>query len=230
MRQIGLIAGLRSELRCLPIGRGGPAHVVTFAAGGSPERARARALGWAAEGRIHALMSFGLCGGLDPQLEPGHIVVAHRIALPEGGALDFDAGWAHAIAAGIAGARVAPLLGASDVAASADHKRALFERHAVPAVDMESRGVAEAAQEAGVPFVAVRAVADPAHRSLPKSAARAVDAHGRVRAMRVILGLAARPFDVPALIALGRDARRGHDALTAAATRALLPELVPDGS
>lgn len=209
------------------MGRETPAHVVTFAAGGSPERARARALGWTAEGRVHALMSFGLCGGLDPRLEPGHIVVAHRIALPDGGVLDFDAGWAHAIAARLTGASVAPLLGASDVAASADHKRALFERHAVPAVDMESRGVAEAAQEAGVPFVAVRAVADPAHRSLPKSAARAVDAHGRVRTLRVLLGLATRPLDVPALIALGADARRGHAALAAAAMRALLPELVP---
>ncbi|MFO0988232.1 MAG: hypothetical protein U1F37_12840 [Alphaproteobacteria bacterium] len=227
MRQIGLIAGLRSELRCLRVGREFPAHVVTFAAGGSPERARARALGWAAEGRIRALMSFGLCGGLDPRLEPGHVVVAHRIALPEGGALEFDAGWAHAIAARIAGARVAPLLGASAIAASAADKRALFERHAAPAIDMESRGVAEAAQEAGVPFVAVRAVADPAHRTRPQAAARAVDAHGRVRPVRVALGLAARPHDLPALIALGADARRGHAALAAAALRALLPELVP---
>jgi adenosylhomocysteine nucleosidase len=230
MRQIGIITGLKSELRCLGFGVDRPAHLVTFAAAGSPERARARALGWAAEGRLRALMSFGLCGGLDPALEPGHVVVAHRIALPEGGALDFDARWANAIAARIAGARVAPLLGARDVAATAAEKRALFERHGVPAIDMESRGVAEAAREAGVPFVALRAVADPAQRTLPNVAARAVDAGGRVRPFRVLLGLLARPHDLPALIALGIDARRGYEALAAAGMRALLPDLVPQAA
>jgi adenosylhomocysteine nucleosidase len=227
MRQIGIISGLTSELRCLGFGLDRPAHLVTFAAAGDPERARAQALGWAADGRIQALMSFGLCGGLDPELAPGHVVVAHRIALPEGGALEFDARWAHAIAARIAGARVAPLLGARDVAATAAEKRALFERHGVPAIDMESRGVAEAAREAGVPFVALRAVADPAGRTLPKVAARAIDARGRVRPFRVLLGLVTRPHDIPALMVLGGDARRGYEALAAAGMRALLPDLVP---
>lgn len=227
MRQIGIISGLKSELRCLGFGLDRAAHLVTFAAAGSPERARAHALGWAAGGRVKALMSFGLCGGLDPALAPGHVVVAHRIALPEGGALDFDARWAHAIAARIPGARVAPLLGARDVAATAAEKRALFAEHAVPALDMESRGVAEAAREAGIPFVALRAVADPAGRTLPKAAARAIDARGRIRPLRVLLGLLARPHDIRPLMALGADSRRGHEALAAAGIRALLLDLMP---
>ena len=227
MRQIGIISGLKSELRCLGFGLERPAHLFTFAAAGNPERARAHALGWAAGGRVKALMSFGLCGGLDPDLAPGHVVVAHRIALPEGGALEFDAGWARAIAARIPGARVAPLLGARAVAATATEKRALFAEHAVPALDMESRGVAEAAHEAGIPFVAVRAVADPAGRTLPKAAARAIDAQGRVRPFRVLLGLLVRPHDIRALMGLGADARRGYEALAAAGMRALLPDLVP---
>lgn len=226
MRQIGIISGLRSELRSLGAG-GLRAHFVVFAAGGSPARARAQAQHWAAEGRVAALASFGLCGGLDPALAPGDVVVAHRIVLPEGGAIDLDARWAQAIAARIPGARLAPILGAADVAAGAMEKRALFERHAAPAIDMESRGVAEAAHKAGLPFVALRAVADPAARTLPRAAAHAVDAEGRVRVVRVLLGLVARPGDLGALIAVGGDARRGHAALAAAAARALLPDLVP---
>ena len=227
MRQIGIISGLKSELRCLGLGLDRPAHLVTFAAAGSPERARDRALGWIADGHVHALMSFGLCGGLDPSLAPGNVLVSHRIALPEGGDLHFDGRWAHAIASRIPGARVAPLLGASAVAETAAEKRALFARHAVPAVDMESRGVAEAAREAGIPFVAIRAVADPAHRTLPPAAARAIDARGRVRPFRVILELLRRPRDFGALMALGADARRGYEALLSAGMRALLPDLVP---
>ncbi len=227
MRQIGIIAGLRSELRRLGAGGALPAHLVAFAAGGSPARARAEALRWAAEGRVAALASFGLCGGLDPSLSPGDVVVAHRVVFTDGGALEFDARWAEAIAARIPGARIAPILGAGDLAAGAAEKRALFERHAASAIDMESRGVAEAAHDAGLPFVALRAVADPADRTLPRAAAHAVDERGRVRVARVLLGLAGRPGDLGALMAVGGDARRAHAALAAAAARALHPDLVP---
>jgi len=92
---------------------------------------------------------------------------------------------------------------------------------------MESRGVAEAAHEAGVPFVALRAVADPADRSLPPAAVDAINAYGRLRPLRVLLGLLRRPRDLAALFALATDARRGYDALAAAKIHALMPELVP---
>jgi adenosylhomocysteine nucleosidase len=227
VRKIGVISGLKRELRCLGLGLERPAHVVTFAAAGSSERAQARALGWVADGRVRALMSFGLCGGLDPALAPGTVLVAHQIALPEGGRMHFDSRWAHAIASRIPQARIAPLLGADTVAVTAAEKGRLFARHLVPAVDMESRGVAEAAHEAGVPFVALRAVADPADRSLPPAAVDAINAYGRLRPLRVLLGLLRRPRDLAALFALATDARRGYDALAAAKIHALMPELVP---
>ncbi len=230
MRKIGIISGLKRELRCLGFGADKPAHVVTYAAAGSAERARARALGWIADGRVNALMSFGLCGGLDPSLAPGTVLVSHRIALPDGGDLHFDGRWARAIAARIPEARVAPILGVDSVVTTAADKRALFVRHAVPALDMESRGVAEAAREAEIPFVALRAVADPAHRSLPPVAARSVSAHGRLRPFQVLLGLLRRPRDLTALLALATDARSGYDALATIRTRALLPGLVPQGA
>lgn len=227
MGTIGVIAGLKRELRCLGLGLRRPGHVLTFAAGGSPERAQARAQEWVAAGRVRALMSFGICGGLDPALPPGTVVVAHRIALPEGGSLHFDGRWARAIAARIPNARVAPLLGADTVALTAADKSALFARHSVPAVDMESRGVAEAAREAKIPFVALRVVADPAERSLPPLTVDAINVHGRLRPLRVLMGLLRRPRDLPALFALARDARRAYAALAAATAAALVPDLVP---
>ena len=223
--RIGIISGLKRELRCLGFDR--PPHLVTFAAAGSPERAQARALGWIADGRVRALMSFGLCGGLDPSVAPGTVLVAHRIVLPEGRSLQFDARWAQAIAARIPDARIVPLLGADAAATTVAEKSALFARHAVPALDMESRGVAEAAHEAGVPFVALRAVADPAERSLPPVAVDAINAHGRLRPFRVLLGLLRRPRDIGALFALATDARRAYQALAGAKTGVFAHELVP---
>ena len=227
VNKIGIISGLKRELRCLGLGFDRPGHVVTFAAAGSPERAHARARGWIADGRVRALMSFGLCGGLDPTLAPGTVLVSHQIKMPEGHTLRFDERWARAIAARIPDSRVAPLLGVDTAAVTAEDKRALYARHGVPALDMESRGVAEAAHEARIPFVALRAVADPAERSLPSAALNAINAHGRMRPLNVLLGLLRRPRDFAALLALASDARRGYDALAAATSGALLPDLVP---
>jgi adenosylhomocysteine nucleosidase len=227
VNKIGIISGLKRELRCLGLGFDRPGHVVTFAAAGSPERAHARARGWIADGRVRALMSFGLCGGLDPALAPGTVLVSHQIKMPEGHTLRFDERWARAIAARIPHARVAPLLGVDTAAVTAEDKRALYAKHAVPALDMESRGVAEAAHEAKIPFVAIRAVADPAGRTLPSAALNAINAHGRLRPLRVLLELLRRPRDFAALLALASDARRGYDALAAATPGALLADLIP---
>lgn len=221
---IGVIAGLQRELRCLGFGAHG---AVTFAAAGCAERAEARAASWIAEGRVRALMSFGLCGALDPRLASGTVVVAHEIALPEGGRLACDGRWANSIAMRISGARVAPLLGTNQVVATTSEKRALFATHAAPVVDMESHGVAAAALRAGIPFVAVRAVADPAERTLPPLASGAIGDDGRVRPSRVLAGLLRRPRDAAALLALAGDARRAYDALVRAAAKALTRELVP---
>jgi len=224
--KIGLISGMKRELRCLGLRR--PAHLLTFAAAGSPERARARADGWIAGERVAGLVSFGICGGLDPALVPGSIIVAHEIVLPEGGSWCFDDAWARSVAARIPGARIAPILGVATAAITAEEKSALFARHGAPAVDMESRGVAEAAHEAKLPFVALRAVADPASRSLPAAALAGINAQGRMRPWRVLLALLARPGDFPALVALAGEARRGYAALAAAAKNgALARELLP---
>lgn len=224
--RIGVVSGLKRELRCLGLLR--PPHLLTFAAAGSAERAHARAQGWAADGRVMALASFGLCGGLDPTLAPGALILAHEIVLPEGGAFLFDGEWARAIAARVPGARIAPILGATAAAISPGEKRALFQRHGAAAVDMESRGVAEVAREARIPFVAIRAVADPAGRALPKAALAGINAHGRLRPFRVLLCLLARPGDLGALLSLAKEAERGYDALAAAAKKgALAAGLVP---
>jgi hopanoid-associated phosphorylase len=223
---IGLVSGLKRELRCLGLRR--PPHLVTFAAAGSPERACARAQGWIADKRIVALISFGLCGGLDPGLVSGALVVASEIRLPEGGAWRFDGRWADAIAARLAGARRAPILAVDSAAIAAGEKARLFARHGAPAVDMESRGVAEAAREADLPFVAIRAVADPAGRSLPRAALEGINAHGRMRPFRVLAGLLAHPGEFFQLLALAGEARRGYAALTAAAKAgATAPSLLP---
>ncbi|NOX94317.1 MAG: hypothetical protein GXP04_04255 [Alphaproteobacteria bacterium] len=98
-----------------------------------------------------------------------------------------------------------PLFGSDDIIESAGKKAALFQNHGCLAVDMESHGAARAAANAGVSFLAIRAVADPADRALPPAALGAIAPDGSTR-MLATLGAAMRdPKQFPALLKLGAD-------------------------
>lgn len=56
-------------------------------------------------------------------------------------------------------------------------------------------------------------MADPAERALPPLALDAVDENGAPRIGRVLRGLAARPGDLRALLALKRDSDAAHATL-----------------
>ncbi|HET9835837.1 MAG TPA: hypothetical protein VFP88_05770, partial [Rhodanobacteraceae bacterium] len=67
-----------------------------------------------------------------------------------------------------------------DPVTSVETKRALATRNML-AVDMESAAVAMIAQRAGMPFVAVKAICDPASRQIPAAALRLLDRDGTIR-------------------------------------------------
>ena len=114
---------------------------------------------------------------------------------------------------------VAKLFGADEIIDSAAKKSALFHNHGCAAVDMESHGAARAAARAGAPFIALRAIADPADRALPQAALNAVAADGSTRVWST-LGAAMRdPKQFPELMKLGGD--------SAAATKTLRRSLGP---
>ncbi len=97
------------------------------------------------------------------------------------------------------------LFGADEIIESTSKKAALFQNHGCLAVDMESHGAARAAANAGVPFLAIRAIADPADRALPPAALGAIAPDGSTR-MLATLGAAMRdPKQFPALLKLGAD-------------------------
>ena len=78
---------------------------------------------------------------------------------------------------------------------------------------MESDAVGRAAQRSSVPFMAIRAVADPAERAIPAWLAEAIGDGGR-RLHVVADGALANPSDVPRLLRLARDRRSALAALS----------------
>ena len=102
---------------------------------------------------------------------------------------------------------------ATPVVSTAD-KKVLFDASGASAVDMESGAVAAAAEKAGAPFVAIRAIADPAELAIPKSALSALESDGSVSPAKALLQALVRPYELPALLRLGLYRRRATATLS----------------
>jgi adenosylhomocysteine nucleosidase len=185
-------------------------------AGANAERAETHAARLIAHG-AKIVISFGLCGGLDPELRPGELLLADAIADGSGQSIAVPASLrvrlqAHFREAGLAVVSGA-LFGSDSPVATVGDKQDLFGKTGARAVDMESHGIAAAAHAAGAQVLAVRAVADPAERNVPKAALTAIGPDGRLRLFRAIATMYVRPWEGPAMIRLAYEARLGFDTL-----------------
>jgi len=215
MPRLGIIAGLNSELAATR--DAWPAGTAEFAAGGGSDRAAAAVERMARDG-VELVVSLGLAGGLDPALRCGDLVIASTLVTP--GEIPYRAvtaqPWRDRLAEALRGELrcvIAPVAGSDAPVTSAAAKAELYRATQAVAVDMESHGVARGATAAGLPFVALRVVADDAQRAVPWSAMAGMAPDGSVRPLAVFLRLLARPWELPALLRLARDSREAHAAL-----------------
>ena len=197
---LGVVTGLIAEAKLL-------AHpaIRARASGARPGTAAALARTLADEG-VAALASFGMAGGLAPALKSGDLLLPRRVLGPDGAVFSTDDAWRLRLAA-LAGAHAdSPLAGATDAVTGPAAKSALHRATGAVAVDMESHGVAMVAKERGLPFLVVRAVADPWNRTIPSAALVGIGPDGARRPAAVMMALALRPWQIAGLLALARDA------------------------
>jgi adenosylhomocysteine nucleosidase len=219
--RLGIITGLAAEqnrLCALPVADW--PRVRCFGMG--PEAAGKAASELLGQG-CAALLSFGLAGGLDPLLRPGSVVVADAIVTERGELFSTDPAWRRRLVERLATCRAvveARIAGSDRPLLTPSAKRAMANGQSAVAVDMESQAVARAAQRSGVPFMSVRAVADPAERGIPAWLAEAIDGNGRPRLRVVAAGVLANPWDFRRLFRLARDQRAALAALDRVALRA----------
>ena len=168
-----------------------------------------------------AVVSFGFAGGLDARLRPGDLVLSTGVH-DEGGQRITAAQPLRATAAAALrglGFFEGEIVCATAVAATPDAKRTLAKDGAL-AVDMETEPVARAAGEAGLPWLALRAIVDAADSTLPPFAREAGNRGHLTHFVPAALKYAASgPRAVADLIRLARDARRAGAALEEALRR-----------
>lgn len=207
--RVGVVTGLASEAAVISAILADTAlEAEVVCAGASSQRAAELSRQLVAEGS-EALLSFGVAGGLAPDLDCGDLIVAHGVQGTDGDDLATDSAWRSALTGLLdemaVSYREAAILGSDRPLRGAADKAAAFADSGCLAVDMESAALAGVAAKAGLPFLAVRAIADRAGDALPALVDTAIKPDGRPAVGRVLAALVRRPSDIPATLRLGRQ-------------------------
>ena len=173
------LTGLRRELREIEDATGISSQVEFQVLGVGPERAGAAmaALLENRRSKIDGVLLVGVAGGVDPELETGDLLLADRHALQNGAsqgagqAIKPDAEMLQSAQKAALELSVPIFNGGSltvDHLVAEPHEReSIRTEYQVYSVNMEDYRAAEAAQNAGVPFLSVRVVLDTASQRLP---------------------------------------------------------------
>ena len=175
---------------------------VSGAGAGAYDTVRARL----AESTPGLVLVAGVCGGLDPSIGAGGVIVARHVIAPGCDVIEPDRFLLeevrkalHEHASRFVYSR---MLTVDHPVASRDEKRDVWNEHGAGGVDMETYYVARAAREAGVRWLAVRAVVDTASQSLPASLAEWDVEAGDMATLRAA---ALRPWQWPRYARLARQ-------------------------
>jgi len=162
------------------------------------------------------VISWGVCGGLDPRLRPGDLIVGSEV-VSDGRVIRTDEAVASTLAQGLANAAarivVQRMAAAAAPVLTGAAKSELRRLTGAAGVDMESLAAGGFAMERRIPFAILRAVADPAERDLPPLALKAMTADGGIRVQAIIGGLIGSPWRLADLRALAADSRAAFRAL-----------------
>jgi hypothetical protein len=195
-------------------GRSAGVAVVLIQAGIGRQAARRALLAGAHWLEFCAAWSLGFAGGLTEPLKPGEIVCPSTLLLDDGlTGRSFPAPPAQAeVRAALSTAgipwRDGAVLTVDAPLRTPEAKREAHRRTGAVAVDMEAAGVAEAAGELGIPWLAIKAVVDGVDDPLPEFIAGCTGPRGEIRWRGVLAGLLASGKRRRTLIRLGRAARQ----------------------
>jgi hopanoid-associated phosphorylase len=169
-----------------------------------------------ATAKLRLTISFGICGGLDPSLRSGDIIVGTHV-VADGASVTTDEHVARELVARLKAAgervRLGVVAGVDAPVLTRAAKAELHKATNAASVDMESQIAARFAADRKAPFAILRVVSDPAGRDLPPILMKAVKSDGRVDLGVVAFGVMASPNQTRGLIAGARDSSAAFAAL-----------------
>jgi len=202
LKSLGIVVAMRDEAKTLtkhPLGIGQTIEIhegVLVHLSGVGRKRAARAAQSLLNRGATALLSWGTAGGLVPGLAPGSLVLPKTVIGSDQSLFRVDVSWHERLRRRLEGGvdlRSAPLVESLTVLMTPEEKRALASRTGAIAVDMESAAVAFTAEQAGLPFVAIRVISDTLDQTLPSSVLSAYDKSGHLMGWRLLTGLVQHP-------------------------------------
>jgi len=175
------------------------------------------------DGAPDLLISTGFCGGIDPELLSGDVVVAKSIVIAkEGSYEEIPALFSPVCQAFVTRQRSegnrtveGTFVSTPEIMQKRSLAAVLPGHYTNPVVEMESAAVAIIAAENNIPLVAIRAVSDPAAEELKFSLNEFCDPEmRRINPYKVLATILKRPYIVPQLIRLSRGSSRAAGSLT----------------
>jgi hopanoid-associated phosphorylase len=170
------------------------------------------ALGAAIGRGASGIISFGIAGGLAPELATGDWVVASGVRSGND-VITTDRAWAQRLLDILPHAVHAHVVGADAVVDNPAEKLRLHDQTGSAAVDMESHIAAEVAAEHRIPFAACRVIIDAAHRALPPAATLGLRPDGSPDIAAVCRSIWKNPSQLPDLIRIAVDLQIARRAL-----------------
>lgn len=207
-------------------GRLAGASVVLAVTGDGDRNARAGIASLLSSVSLDRLVAVGVAGALSPDLGAGDLVVSERVVSADGTRhFQADPRLCEG-AARDARVRRGVVVTAGRIVDTVADKRSLLAAVRPGAlaavVDLESAAYAEAAAQAAIPWIVLRAVSDTAAEALPALLNRCRDDGGAVRRGKVAFELLGDPSALPVLLSLRRRVRGCAEELGRAVERFVL--------
>jgi adenosylhomocysteine nucleosidase len=178
----------------------GGTRVVVVLAGVGAQRADLTAA-LVAEHRPGAGIVAGVAGALNPELEPGEVLVAEAAC----DASENEIAWSNPRlvdrAERCGAKRVGRFVTVSRIAGTPEAKSSLAR--AAEAAEMESLTLMQRWACEGVPVVPIRVIADAVHHEVPYDFEAALDSAGQVRLRSIFVQIIRRTWELPSLVRFG---------------------------
>ncbi|MDP2902445.1 MAG: phosphorylase [Methylovulum sp.] len=152
------------------------------------------------------LISWGCAAALDASLKPGDLALADNLIDVDDTEIAINSNWheyANNLLAPYIKIHTGSLTQSANIISSSKEKLHLQIITEAIALDMESIAVAKAATKKNLPFLAIRAIVDPADMDMPRAVSYAANAEGDIILSRLLLFIALHPAELPGLIRLG---------------------------
>jgi len=152
----------------------------------------------AREPDLSGLISFGVCGALAEGARPGELVIAREvIRQSDKEVFVCDVEWSRTMGGGLYPWRV---LGAMVEVTTPEAKKYMAQVYCSSVVDMESHIVGQIAADHKLPFIVIRAVADPYDFTLPPAATIPLNSDGSPNMSAILGSVVTNPLQIPALL------------------------------